>query len=385
MAHSSTVLNQIVRHLPQGRFQKIVREHNGDRGVRVFKCWHLFVSHMYAQLSGLDSLRDLETALRSKSSALYHLGLEGFARSTMADANERRNPVIFENMFGELVRMATSAAPKHKFKFKNPLYSLDSSTITLCLSMFSWAKFRVRKGALKLHTLLDHRGHLPSALVITDGKCADIRAARRFHFEPDSILVVDRGYIDYCWLYQLALQGVWWVTRIKKGMEFQVLERFPVDRSTGVTSDWRIRIKGAKADSIPTDLRRVRYVDPDTGKAYVFITNIFHLTAKEIADIYKARWDIELFFKWIKQNLKIKSFFGTSENAVKTQIWCALCVYLMVAYLKFLSNSPFSLSKLLVRVRANLMEKVDLVFILYQEQQRTSNQDILCQMELAFD
>ena len=251
--------------------------------------------------------------------------------------------------------------------------------------MFSWAKFRVRKGALKLHTLLDHRGHLPSALVITDGKCADIRAARRFHFEPDSILVVDRGYIDYCWLYQLALQGVWWVTRIKKGMEFQVLERFPVDRSTGVTSDWRIRIKGAKADSIPTDLRRVRYVDPDTGKAYVFITNIFHLTAKEIADIYKARWDIELFFKWIKQNLKIKSFFGTSENAVKTQIWCALCVYLMVAYLKFLSNSPFSLSKLLVRVRANLMEKVDLVFILYQEQQRTSNQDILCQMELAFD
>ena len=385
MAHSSTVLNQIVRYLPQGRFQKIVREHNGDRGVRVFKCWNLFLCHMYAQLSGLDSLRDLETALRSKSSALYHLGLKGFARSTMADANESRNPVIFEEMFGELVKMATSAAPTHTFKFKNPLYSLDSSTITLCLSMFTWAKFRARKGALKLHTLLDHRGHLPSALILTDGKCADITAARRFHFEPDSILVADRAYVDYCWLYQLCLQGVWWVTRIKKGMDFQLIERFPVDRSTGVTSDWRIRIKGAKADSIPTDLRRVRYVDPDTGKAYVFITNIFHLTAKDIADIYKARWDIELFFKWIKQNLKIKSFFGTSENAVKTQIWCALCVYLMVAYLKFLSNSPFSLSKLLVRVRANLMEKIELVFILYQEQQRTRNQDILCQMELAFE
>ncbi len=385
MAHSSTVLNQIVRHLPQGRFQKIVQEHNGDRGVRVFKCWNLFLSHMYAQLSGLDSLRDLETALRSKSSVLYHVGLEGFARSTMADANESRNPVIFEKMFGELVKMATSAAPTHKFKFKNPLYSLDSSTITLCLSMFSWAKFRTRKGALKLHTLLDHRGHLPSALILTDGKCADITAARRFYFEPDSILVADRAYVDYCWLYQLCLQGVWWVTRIKKGMDFQLIERFPVDRSTGVTSDWRIRIKGTKADSIPKDLRRVRYVDPETGKAYVFITNIFHLTAKEIADIYKARWDIELFFKWIKQNLKIKSFFSTSENAVKTQIWCALCVYLMVAYLKFLSKSPFSLSKLLVRVRVNLMEKVDLVFILYQEQQPTSNQDILCQMELAFD
>jgi hypothetical protein len=282
------------------------------------------------------------------------------------------------------VKMAQSRAPGHTFRFKNPLYSLDSSTITLCLSMFRWAKFRTRKGALKIHTLLDHRGHLRSALVITDGKGADIKAAQRFHFEPDSILVVDRAYVDYCWLSQLCHQGVWWVTRLKKCMDFQILERRPVDRGTGVTSDWTIRIRGAKADSIPMLLRRVRYVDRDTGKAYEFFTNIFHLNAKEIADIYRARWDIEQFFKWIKQNLKIKSFFGTSENAVRIQVWCALCVYLMVAYLKFLSKSPFSLSKLLVRIRANLTEKARLVMVLYQEQSRTNPAEVEEQLSLTF-
>ncbi len=384
MAHSNTVLNQIVRHIPRFRFEEFVREHGGDRRVRDFSCWKLFLSQIYAQLSGVDSLRDLETSLRSKVRWLYHMGLDKFSRSTMADAGEKRPAAIFERMFKELVRMVQSKAPGHSFKFKNPLYSLDSSTITLCLSVFSWAKFRTRKGALKLHVLLDHRGHLPSALVITDGKGSDISAARRFHFEPDSILVVDRGYVDYCWLYQLCLQGVWWVTRLKKRMDFQILERLPVDRSTGVTSDWRIRMTGAKADSIPTYLRRVRYVDRETGKAYEFFTNIFHLSAKEIADIYKARWDIELFFKWIKQNLKIKSFFGTSENAVRIQVWCALCVYLMVAYLKFLSKSSFSLSKLLVRIRANLMDRIGLVMVLYQEENRTHHSEMEDQLSLTF-
>jgi len=384
MAHFSTVLNQIVRHLPRGKFEKFVREHGGDRRVRGFSCWKLFLSQIYAQLSGIDSLRDLETALRSKVRWLYHLGLDSFARSTMADANEKRPADIFEKMFQELVRMVQSKAPSHSFKFKNPLYSLDSSTITLCLSVFSWAKFRRRKGALKLHVLLDHRGHLPSALVITDGKGADIQAARRFHFEPDSILVVDRGYVDYCWLYQLCLQGVWWVTRLKKCMDFQIVERRPVDRGTGVTSDWTIRIRGGKADSIPMLLRRVRYVDRDTGKAYEFFTNIFHLSAKDIADIYKARWDIELFFKWIKQNLKIRSFLGTSENAVRIQVWCALCVYLMVAFLKFLSKSPFSLSKLLVRIRANLMERVSVMIVLYQEPSRRYQAEVEDQLSLTF-
>ncbi len=384
MAHCSTVFSQIVRHLPRSRFEKFVREGNGDRRVRTFSCWNLFLCQIFAQLSGVDSLRDLETTFRSRLRNLYHLGLDKFSRSTMADANEKRDSLIFEKMFNELVKMAQSRAPGHTFRFKNPLYSLDSSTITLCLSMFRWAKFRTRKGALKIHTLLDHRGHLPSALVITDGKGADIKAARRFHFEPDSILVVDRAYVDYCWLYQLCLQGVWWVTRLKKRMDFQILERRPIDRSTGVTSDWTIRIRGAKADSIPALLRRVRYVDRETGKAYEFFTNIFHLSAREIADIYKARWDIELFFKWIKQNLKIRSFFGTSENAVRIQVWCALCVYLMVAYLKFLSKSPFSLSKLLVRIRANLMDKARLVMVLYQEHGRTHKKEVEEQLSLTF-
>ena len=384
MAHNSTVFNQIVRHLPRSRFERFVREHNGDNRVRRFSCWKLFLCQIFAQLSGVDSLRDLETTLRSKMRSLYHLGLDTFSRSTMADANEKRDARIFESMFNDLVRLVRSVSPGHGFSFKNPLYSLDSSTITLCLSLFEWAKFRTRKGALKIHTLLDHRGHIPSALVITDGKSADITVARRFRFEPDSIVVVDRAYVDYCWLYQLTLQGVWWVTRFKKRMDFRIIERYKVDRSTGVTSDWRIRIRGAKADSIPMDLRRVRYVDPATGKALVFFTNIFHLSAKEIADIYRARWEIELFFKWIKQNLKIKSFFGTSENAVRIQIWCALCVYLLVAYLKFLSRADFSLSKLLVRIRANLMERVHIVRILYQEKTGTPYQSVERQLELPF-
>jgi hypothetical protein len=384
MAYCNTVLNQIVRHLPRFRFEQFVREYGGDRRVRDFSCWKLFLSQIYAQLSGVDSLRDLETSLRSKARWLYHTGLDKFSRSTMADAGEKRPAAIFEMMFKELVRMVQSKAPGHSFKFKNPLYSLDSSTITLCLSIFSWAKFRTRKGALKLHVLLDHRGHLPSALVITDGKSSDISCARRFRFEPDSILVVDRGYVDYCWLYQLCLQGVWWVTRLKKRMDFQIVERRPVDRNTGVTSDWTIQIMGAKADSIPVPMRRVRYVDRETGKAYEFFTNIFHLSAKEIADIYRARWDIELFFKWIKQNLKIKTFFGTSENAVRIQVWCALCVYLMVAYLKFLSRSPFSMSKLLVRIRANLMDRIGLMMVLYQDEDRTHGAAIEHQLTLTF-
>ncbi len=384
MAHVSTVFSQIVRHLPRQKFQKFVREHKGDHRVRSFSCWKLFLSQVFAQMSGVDSLRDLETTLRSRMGSLYHLGLDKFSRSTMADASEKRDSVIFEKMFNELVRLTRSMAPGHKFKFDNPLYSLDSSTITLCLSMFRWAKFRTRKGALKLHTLLDHRGHLPSAMVITDGKGADITAARQFRFEPDSIVVVDRAYVDYCWLYQLCLEGVWWVTRFKKRMDYRIVERFKVDRSSGVTSDWRIRIRGAKADSIPTDLRRVRYVDPESGRAYVFFTNIFHLSAKQIADIYKDRWQIELFFKWIKQNLKIKSFFGTSENAVRIQIWCALCVYLMVAYLKFLSKSPFSLSKLVVRIRANLLERKNIAMVLYQEKRRTRYEAVEHQLKLAF-
>jgi len=195
---------------------------------------------------------------------------------------------------------------------------------------------------------------------------------------------VDRGYIDYCWLHQLTCQDIWWVTRLKKNINYQIIKRHKVEGNSGVTSDWTIRITGAKADSIPIELRRVRYVDPKTGKAYEFLTNIFHLSAKEIADIYKARWDIELFFKWIKQNLKVKSFFGTSENAVRIQIWSALCVYLMLAYLKFISKSRFSLTNLLIRIRTNIMAKIRLAMVLYEKPHHTYTINIEHQLTLAF-
>ena len=384
MAHSSTILNLVLRHLPKSEFERFVQEHRGDHRVRKLSCWQLFVCHIYAQLSGTASLRDLELALGSMPNSLYHLGLDSFSRSTIADANTKRPAIIFEQMFNSLVKRVNSVAPGHGFKFKNPLYSLDSTTVSLCLSLFKWAKFRTRKGALKIHLMIDHRGHLPSAAVITNGKKSDIKTARSLRFEPDSIVVVDRGYIDYCWLHRLTCQDIWWVTRLKKNVNYQIIKRHKVEGNPGVTSDWTIRITGAKADSIPIELRRVRYVDPKTGKAYEFLTNIFHLSAKEIADIYKARWDIELFFKWIKQNLKVKSFFGTSENAVRIQIWSALCVYLMLAYLKFISNSRFSLTNLLIRIRTNIMVKIRLAMVLYKKPHQTHPINIEHQLILAF-
>ena len=361
MPDAQTVLAQILRMVPRSEFEKLAREHRGENRVRSFPCWSQFACLVYAQLSRQHSLRDLVLALETKRPLLYHcIGTNEVRRSTLADANERRPYQIYESLFMRLYQQCAVQAPEHRFRFRHKLYSFDASVVDLCLSVFPWAKFRRTKGAIKLHALLDHDGHIPSFLRVTTGSTHDIRQARNLVPEPDSILTFDRGYVDYAWFYQLHLQGAYFVTRLKRGAGFRIVERREPPPLSGVTSDQTIRILGSKPDSIPIPLRRVGYLDPATGNRYYFLTNHFLLSAKTVAEIYRARWQVELFFKWIKQHLRIKTFIGTSENAVMSQVYVAMITYLLLSYLKFSSRSPLTLYALAKRIEVSLFDHVDL-------------------------
>lgn len=327
--------------------------------------WSQFVAMGLAQLSGRVSLRDVASNLSAQTNKLYHLGISVVSRSSLARVNEKQPCSLYEQLAGKLLTQCQRRAPRHGFRFKNKLYSLDASTIDLCLSVFPWAKFRTAKGAVKLHVGLDHDGLLPSFLTITDGKTHDISAARALQLSKGSIVVMDRAYTDYAWYNQLNSQGIFFVTRLRKNARYRVTERRKVIKSKGLTSDQTIQLTGAKADNCPVALRRVGFKDAETGIQYYFLTNNFDLAARTIAEIYKARWQIELFFKWIKQNLKIKSFLGTSRNAVMTQIWIAICIYLLLAYLKFSSQMNQSLQQILRLLQLNLFERRSLQGLLF--------------------
>ena len=333
MAKYTSVLSQLLRYVPRREFLAIVQRQQGEKGVRSFSSWRQFVALFYGQLTGQHSLRDLVTALNSSLHKLQHVGLRAVRHSTLADANSKRSHEIFRELFFALYGRCCQQAPSHGFQFRHKLYSLDATVIDLCLKVFDWAKFRQRKGAIKLHLMLDHEGQIPSFCVITPGREHEIQVARKQRYEPDSILTFDRGYLDYHWFDQLHRQGVFFVTRMKTNARQTVLERRRVEKKEGLTSDQTIRMSGSKGECLSTPLRRIGYRDPESKKHYVYLTNLFHLSAQEIAAIYKARWRIELFFKWVKQHLKIKTFLGTSPNAVMTQVWVASCVYLLIAYL----------------------------------------------------
>jgi Transposase DDE domain/Domain of unknown function (DUF4372) len=368
VAATRTVLSQILSLVPRGEFEKLAREHGGEKRIRSFPCWTQFACLVYAQLSRQTSLRDLELALETKNAFLYHcFGATEIRRSTLADANESRPYRIYESLFIRLYQQCAIQAPEHRFRFRNKLYSFDASVVDLCLSVFPWAKFRTTKGAIKLHALLDHDGHIPSFVRVTTGSTHDIHQARNLVLEPDSIVTFDRGYVDYAWFYQLHLQKAFFVTRLKRGTDFRVLERRDPSALSGVTSDQTIRISGSKADSIPIDLRRIGYLDPATGNRYFFLTNLFDLSAKTIAEIYRARWQVELFFKWIKQHLRIKTFLGTSPNAVMSQVYVAMTTYLLLSYLKFSSRSPLTLYALAKRIEVSLFDRVDLRSLLAKQ------------------
>jgi len=293
------------------------------------------------------------------------LGSAKLTRSNLSRINENKPYQLYEALFSRLLKQCQSQTSGHCFKFENPLYSLDASTIDLCLAVFPWADFRSTKGAIKLHIGLNHNGYLPEFVTISDGRCADITAGRTLNFPKGSIIAMDRGYVDYGWFKQLNNKGIYFVTRLKRNAKYRVISRHEVRKDRRVTSDQTIEFTGTQvAKTCPIRLRRIGYRDPLTGKHYVFLTNRFKLSAETIAAIYKERWQIELFFKWIKQNLKIKSFIGTSKNAVLTQIWIAMCVYLILAFIKLSSSMSKSLHQMIRLLQMNLFEKRDLMALL---------------------
>lgn len=372
MQQFSTVYNQFLKLMPRGTFQQCVDRYQGDYRTRKMTCWSQFGLMSYAQVSGKVSLRDIEVSFANKENYFYHLGLQSASHSTLADANAKRDCRIYQDLFAAMLSRCRDLAPQHNFRFKNPLKSFDATTISLCLAMFPWAKFRQAKGAIKIHTRLDHSGQIPDFVRITSGKTHEINIARTLALEADDILVFDRAMIDYKWLNHIDEQEAYFVTRAKDNMSYRVLRnpehRLPAltdhARAQGILKDQVICITGTKADDIPIELRLVVYCDPETGNVYEFLTNIFHLAALTIAQIYKARWEIEVFFKWIKQHLKIKTFFGTSENAVMTQIWIAMITYLLLAYLKYQTKCQYSLLHIQRLLRENLFIRTSLTALL---------------------
>jgi putative transposase len=346
--------------IPRHQFTALEVKHSTGRKPRKFSRWSQFVHLMFMQITGRASLRDGIQSMNSRAKNLYHLGVKPVARATFADANNKRPASFYEALFEKIYQRCTLISPKHKFKFKNKLYSLDASVIDLSLGAFPWASFRRTKSAIKLHTLLDHSGYLPAFVSITEGKIHETKVAAAINLSKGSIVVEDRAYTDYGWFDQLQRKGIFFVTRQKTNAVYTVAERRQVNKKQGLCSDQTIVLTGSKGRLCPHPLRRVGYRDPQTKKHYVFLTNNFKLSAKTIADIYKERWQIEIFFRWIKQNLKIKAFIGNSRNAVMTQIYVALIAYLLLCMFKYLSKVPASLQNLIRVIQLNLFRKCSL-------------------------
>ena len=365
MAHHNTVFSQLLKLVPRHEFSKLAEQHHRGQKFRKASRWSQLVALAMGQLTGRQSLRDVVVNAEAQLSRWYHLGARRVTRSTLARMNAEQPCELYEALFERLYRQCQGVAPGHRFRFKHPLYSLDASMIELSLSVFPWSNYNRTKGGMKLHLGLDHAGYLPAFAVITEARAHEAPVAHQFPFPRGSVVACDRGFTDYGWYKSLNEQGVSFVTRQRKNARYRVVERRKVNRAKGLTSDQTIRLTGAQlAEADMPLLRRIGYRDPETSKHYVFLTNAFHLSAKTIADIYKERWKIELFFKWIKQNLKIKSFLGTSRNAVMTQIWIALCMSLLVAYLKFLSRCHWSAQQILRLLQLNLFVTRDLYELL---------------------
>jgi hypothetical protein len=373
-----TVFAQLMDHLPSYEFQKCVARHGGDSHWRGFSCWDQYLAMAFAQLTYRESLRDIEACLRSMSGKLYHMGLRGkVARSTLADANESHDWRIYADFAQVLIGIARPLCARDPIgvDLEQSLYALDSTTIDLCLSLFPWAKFRRHKAAVKMHTLLDLRGSIPAFIRITHGKVHDVNILDEILPEAGAFYVMDRGYIDFERLYVFTLCSAFFVVRTKENILLQRRYSRPADRSTGILSDHTViltAINSAKA--YPDPLRRVSYHDPVTDQRLKFLTNNFALPALTIADIYRCRWQVELFFKWIKQHLRIKAFYGTSQNAVKTQIWIAVSVYVLVAIVRKRLGLEASLYQILQVLSVTLFEKTPILRAL---QASDSDSDLL--------
>jgi len=352
----------LLQLFPRVEFQQLVTVTQAERYAKGFPCWSQFVSMLFCQLGRAHSLREITGGLRSCEGKLKHLGITAPSHSTLAYANQHRPWELYEEVFLRLLqRCQTEAIGKKTFRFKNKLISMDSTTLDLCLAMFNWARFRQTKGAIKLHLLLDHDGYLPSFAIVTEGNVSDIKVAHQFHFDPGTIVVDDRGYNDYALFGKWTFQGVYFVTRMKENALYEVVGEKRIPQNRNILKDELIEFKDPKArEKCPYPLRRIEVFDPDKKEVLVFLTNHLDLGASTIASIYKDRWQIELFFKALKQNLKIKTFVGTSPNAVKIQIWTALIAMLILRFLQLKSKFTWSLSNLVALLRMNLFTHRDL-------------------------
>jgi len=361
MHSGKTVFKQLLQFLPRYEFNRCVSRYQGEYRIKKFSTYDQFLSLAYAQLSGRESLRDIETCLNSHQEKLYHIGFRGdVSRTTLADANERRDWRIFQDFGHVLIRMAQRLYQSDSIavELTQPLYAFDSTTIDLCLSLFPWAEFRKTKAAVKMHTLIDLRGPIPTWVTITTGKIHDVRMLDHLPVEKDALYAMDRGYVDFARLYAIHQQGAFFVVRAKDNLKFKRLYSNAKNKETGVRADQIITLVTQKSKKgYPERLRRVSFLDKERNKRLVFLTNNLKIAAETVAEIYKQRWQVELFFKWIKQHLRIKSFIGTSVNAVKSQIWVALCIYLLVAITKKKLNIQCSLYTFLQILEVNLFEK----------------------------
>jgi len=365
MNQGRTVFSQLISFLPDQEFRRCVARYHGDRRLREFSCWNQYLAMAFAQLTYRESLRDIEACLRCLQGKLYHLGFRGqVARSTLADANESRDWRIFADFAHRLIATARRLYVRESMgvDLDESLYALDSTTIDLCLALFPWARFRRRKAAVKMHTLLDLRGNIPAFVHITDGKVHDVNILDEVLPEAGAFYGMDRGYIDFARLFVLTLSAAFFVVRTKANVLLQRRYSHRVDKTTGVRSDQTVILSSFKSASVyPDPLRRVSYLDAETGKRLKFLTNNFTLPALTIAQIYKQRWQVELFFKWIKPHLRIKAFYGTSENAVKTQIWIAVSVHVLVAIVRKRLGLEASLYQILQILSLTLFEKTPIL------------------------
>jgi len=383
MNSGKTIFKQLLQFFPRYEFYKCIARHKGHYKVRKFSCFDQFLCLMYAQISGRESLREIETCLNSHHEKLYHIGFSGrVSKSTIADANESRDYRIFKDFGSVLIGIAQELYKNDAFAIdlQQPVFAFDSTTIDLCLSLFPWAEFYRTKAAVKVHTLLDLRGSIPVFVTITTSKIHDVNMLDQLSVPPDSIVTMDRGYIDFKRLYAIHRKSAFFVIRAKNNLQCRRVYSRVVDKTGGVRADQTICLTTKKsAQGYPEHLRRVSYVDNAMKKRFVFLTNNFGIPAQTVADIYKQRWQVELFFKWIKQHLRVKAFYGTSPNAVKTQIWVALCAYLLIAVVKKRLNLTCTLYTFLQIIEVNLFEKKPILQVVsdalkHIQGQETSNQ-----------
>jgi len=365
LSHSNTAFHQLLKPLSRHEFEAEAKKYHVGQKLRTATRWDQFIGMAMSQLSGRQSLRDIQSNLEAQRHKLYHLGAKPIARTTLARLNENQPSALYEKLFYRLLKRCQSIKGQHQFQFKNPLYSLDASAIDLSLSLFPWAAHREDTANVKLSVGLNHGTHVPEFVALSDGQENDMVQGRKFDFPKGSIVAFDKGYVDYQWFKSLTDKGVFFVTRLRTKAVYRIEERLEVDRSKGILSDHIIQLSSAHAlkRGAPT-LRRVGYRDPLTGRFYEFLTNHFRLSAATIAAIYKDRWQVELFFKAIKQNLKIKAFVGTSKNAVLTQIWIAMITYLLLAFARHSAKAGWTVQRIMRVIQLNLFERRSLKNIL---------------------